>query len=96
MSKVTIQFADDTTGKNADIEIVPNGHVHKLSVLLESTPLAADGYVTSIQLLANRTGVTAEVKDNNAVVATAVGDGDNFATISRTSINELTVIATKA
>ena len=96
MSKVTIQFADDTTGKNADVEIVPNGHVHKLSVLLESTPLAADGYVTSIQLLANRTGVTAEVKDNNAVVATAVGDGDNFATISRTSINELTVIATKA
>ena len=95
MSKVTIQFADDSTGKNADVEILPNGHVHKLSVLLADTPLAADGYVTSIQLLANRTGVTAKVKDDNKVVATALGDGDNYEKIDRTSINELTVVATK-
>jgi hypothetical protein len=93
--KVTIQFADDTTGKNADVAILPNGHAHQLSKLLAETPLAADGYVTSVQLLQNRAGVTAQVKDEGKVIATASGDGDNYEKFDRTALGELSIIATK-
>lgn len=95
MSKVTIQFADDTTGKNADVEILPNGHAHKLSQLLKDTPLAADGYITSVQLLVGREGITLEVKDEGKVIATALGDGNNYESFARTALGELSVVATK-
>lgn len=94
--KVTIQFADDTTGKNVDVAILPNGHVHQLSVLLAETPLAADGYVSSIQLLQNRTGVTAKVSDEGKVIATALGDGDNYEKFDRTALGELSITATQS
>ena len=93
--KVTIQFSDDNTGKNADVDILPNGHVHQLSKLLEDTPLAADGFVTSVQLLQNRNGVTAKIKDDGKVIATALGDGDNYEKFNRTKLGELSITATK-
>lgn len=94
--KVTIQFIDDNSGKNAEVGILPNGHVHQLDKLLADTPLAAEGYVSSIQLDENRTGVTAKVKDGGKVIATALGDGDNYEKFERTALKELSVTATRA
>ena len=94
--KVQIQFSDDQSGINADVEILPNGHVHQLDKLLAETPLAAEGFVTSVQLLQNRTGVTAKVKDDGKVIATALGDGDNYEKFNRTALKELSIIATRS
>ena len=91
---LTIQFSDDQSGKNANKEVQANGHVHQLQNFLEDTPLAADGFVSSVQLLQNRTGVTVVVKNNNQELKTVNGD-NNYGQFPRTSIQHMSFAATK-
>lgn len=96
MSKVTIQFADNQTGKNADVDINPNGHSQSVASILTGTSLATVGSITSVQLLANRQNVTVVIKNNNKEIATAVGNNKNDAEFARTPIEKMTIEPTKS
>ena len=96
MSKVTIQFADNQSGVNANVEVGTNGHSHELSQLLVGTNVANDGYCNAVQLQANFSGVTCIVKKNDYQVAKCTADGNNYAQFDRTPISELTVGCTRA
>ncbi|KAK3708528.1 hypothetical protein LTR37_011423 [Vermiconidia calcicola] len=94
--KVQIQFSDDQTGKNVNLQVNPNGNSRELAKLLDDTSIESEGFLTSVQLLEHRQGVTLVVKKNNKVIAEAKGDGDNYANFERTSIKQLTIEVTRA
>lgn len=92
---VTVQFANDQTGKNIDVQVATDGKDHKVSDLVASanSDLA---FVTEVQLLANRENVTAVIKSNGKQLATLDGNADNVATIPKTSVNQLVIDANKS
>ena len=94
-TKVTVQFANDQTGKNIDVQVAADGKDHKVSDLVASanSDLA---FVTTVQLLANRQNVTAVLKSGGKQIAKLDGNADNVAEIEKTSVNSLVIDATKS
>ena len=94
--KVKIQLADDNTGKNVDVEIVPNGHSHNVTTLVANTAIESDGFLTSVSLVDHFTNVTAVVKNGATVLGEPQGNGNTFVKFDRTAIANITIEATRA
>lgn len=95
MTSVNIRFTDNQTGKGSNVNVNPQQGDQKLSSLLANTDVGQAGYLTSIELRDNRQGITAIVKHNGQQIAKAT-ENDNSKTFTRTAINELVVVVTRA
>ncbi|KAK3051483.1 hypothetical protein LTR09_007506 [Extremus antarcticus] len=94
-SKTRVQFANDQTGKNIDIQIAANGTAHNVSELLETA--GSDlAFATTVQLLAGRENVTAVLLHDGQQIATLDGNADNVARIEKTSVKQLGIKLTKS
>lgn len=92
---VTVQFANNQTGKNVDVQVPTDGRDHKVSDLLQAvnSDLA---FVTTVQLLANRENVIAQLKVDGKPVGNKLdGNADNVENIEKTSVSQLVIHATK-
>ncbi|KAK5094721.1 hypothetical protein LTR70_003889 [Exophiala xenobiotica] len=83
MTSVNIRFSDNQTGKGSNVNVNPQQDVGQA------------GYLTSIELRDNRQGITVIVKHNGQQIAKAT-ENDNSKTFTRTAINELVVVVTRA
>ncbi|KAK3074912.1 hypothetical protein LTR53_002303 [Teratosphaeriaceae sp. CCFEE 6253] len=93
--KVTVKFTDDQTGKNANIDVNPNGHSQSVASLVAGTALATNGYVNAVELDGNFTNIVCVVKNKNQQIGKATGNADNVARFARTSIQDMTIETTK-
>lgn len=92
---VTVQFANDQTGKNIDVQVNTDGKDYQVSNLIHTA--GSDlAFVTEIQLLAGRENVIVVVKANGQTLATINGNANNDAHITKTAVGDLTVEATKS
>lgn len=92
---VKVQFANNQTGKNVDVQVQTDGKDHKVSDLLKTA--GSDlAFVTTVQLLDNRQNVVAVLKENGQQVGNKLdGNADNVENITKTSVSELVINATK-
>ena len=95
-TKVTLQFSDNQSGSNADVEVGTGGVSHPLTQVLANTSVGNDGYCSAVQIVKNGSGVTVVIKKDGKQIAECSGSGDNYAQFERTDIGDLAVVCTKA
>ena len=79
-NKVRIQFTNNNTGKNENIEVPANGH-EKITDDLLKAGFDRNGKVSAVQFVGNFQGVTATVKHNGQQIGEKLTDKNTYTDI---------------
>jgi len=94
--KVTINFSDNFSGANVNVDVAANHGSQSLEQLLIGTTVAQQGYLTSIELRGNIAMVAADVKQDGLGLGTAKGNANTYVQFGRVALAGVTIDVTAA
>jgi len=92
--KVTVNFSDNQSGANINVDVAVDKGEQSVEGLLVNTTVALQRYLTSIELTGSIAGVVASVKREGKVLGTAKGDGSNYVQFERVPLQGVYVDVT--
>ncbi|KAK5937027.1 hypothetical protein PMZ80_010776 [Knufia obscura] len=87
--KVTVNFSDNQSGANVNVDVSVNQGEQNVQGLLVNTTVAKQGYLTSIELRGNAAGIVANVEKDGKVLGTAKEGG--YVQFGRVELEGVTV-----
>ncbi|KAJ9653919.1 hypothetical protein H2198_006970 [Neophaeococcomyces mojaviensis] len=88
--KVTVNFTDNYTGANVGVDVTANQGDQAVANLLAHSTVGVEGFITTVELQANRQNSIVVVKRNGSEIGRADGNANNVVNFSRSAIGEIT------